>query len=389
MWNPKSQSLLISVLCFVSALSSRATAASNGGKPLLVAVTKDASTSLYTAPLKDGRPLVLDLSSPRISLTCSAGTTNKQGTVTTTLSANATDGKNPLYPVSFPAVATCAPLPPPAAGGAAVGVAGLAPSGQSSSLPAQVARTQKVANKMALCLPSDGKSTSGDSVGVAIFGGGPFFFIPSDRGDFTTMLAGTAPFRRLPESNNNNNNGGSPGYFIPATGIAVEQKQLAVGGPLVIGLSSTTPYTALRPDVYGALVEAWDEAASSSGSSFPAWMQRVPAVAPFERCYNATRLSVSLSRLGYGVPRIDLALAGGDTFSVVGGNSMVQVSADTACLGFVAGGKGQAPAAVLGGFQLENRLLVIDGEKQQIGFTTFLNAIGLSCSNFNFTRAAA
>ncbi|KAG2564841.1 chitinase CLP-like [Panicum virgatum] len=366
MWNPKPQSFLIISLLCMSALSTW-TAASNGGggKPLLAAVTKDASTSLYTAPLKDGRPLVLDLSSPAISLPCDAK--KGKGTVTTTLSANATDGKNPLFPVSFPAVATCA--------AAVVGVAGLAPSGRSS-FPAQVARTQKVANKMALCLPSDGKTTSGDSVGVAIFGGGPLFFIPPDRGDFTAMLAGAARLHGFH---------GSPGYFVFATGIAVEQKQ-AVGGPLAVGLSSTIPYTALRPDVYGPLVKAWDQAAS--GPSFP-WMQRVAAVAPFERCYNSTKLAVSLSRLGYGVPQIDVALEGGASFLVVGGNSMVQVDADTACLGFVRSSKGgQAPAAIIGGFQLENRLLVIDEDKQQLGFTTFLNAIGLSCSNFNFTHAA-
>jgi len=64
-----------------------------------------------------------------------------------------------------------------------------------------------------------------------------------------------------------------------------------------------------------------------------------------------------------------------------------RVNANTACLGFVRAA-GQAPAAVLGGFQMENRLLVLDVEKKQLGFTTFLNGVGLSCSNFNFTLAA-
>ncbi|KAG2612000.1 hypothetical protein PVAP13_4KG256000 [Panicum virgatum] len=251
MWSPK---LFLVSLC-ISALST--CTAAGGGKPLVSAVTKDASTSLYTAPLKDGRPLVLDLSGPVITLTtCSS----KNGTVTT-LSANATDGANPLFPVSFPAAASCGA--PPKLPAAAVGVAGLGPSSQS--FLAQVARTQKVANKLALCLPSDGKTTSGNSVGVAIFGGGPLIF--PDRGDFTTMLAGTAPLRGF---------SGSPGYYV---------------------------------------------------------------------------------------------------------------SANTACLGFVRAA-GQAPAAVLGGFQMENRLLVLDVEKKQLGFTTFLNGVGLSCSNFNFTLAA-
>ncbi|KAM0878215.1 hypothetical protein ACQ4PT_035018 [Festuca glaucescens] len=368
MWNPKPFFIVISI-CFFAL--SKCTSAASGGKPLVTAITKDANTLLYTAPLKDGRPLVVDLSGPAITLACSS----KTGTVTT-LSASATDGANPLFPVSFSATASCASKPP----AGAVGVAGLAPSSQSS-FPAQVARTQKVAKKVALCLPSDGKTTSGNSVGVAIFGGGPLFFVPSDRGDFTTMLAGTAPLRGF---------NGSPGYFFSATGIAVDQKKvpLSVSGRLVVGLSSTIPYTALRADVYAPFVKAFDQAAA--GPNFSPFVSRVAAVAPFERCYNSTKLSVGLSRLGYPVPQIDLLLEGGQTFSVLGANSMVQVKANTACLGFVRmkAARGQAPAAVIGGFQLENHLLVLDEEKKQFGFTTFLGAIGLSCSSFNFTRAA-
>lgn len=369
MWKPSPKPHLLVVLsvCCISALSSTCTAAaSGGGKPLVTAVTKDAATSLYTAPLKAGRPLVLDLTSPVILLTTCA---SKNGTVAT-LSANATDGKNPLYPVSFPAVASCVPRAPYKLPAGAVGVAGLAPSPQS--FPAQVARTQKVATTLALCLPSDGKTTSGNSVGVAIFGGGPLIF--PDRGDFTTMLAGTAPLHPGP--------GRSPGYFVTATAIAVEQGQIGASGPFAVGLSSTIPYTALRPDVYAPFVKAFDLAATAP--NFP-WMSRVAAVAPFERCYDSTKLPPT--RLGYAVPQIDIVLQGGSNFSVLGGNSMVQVNAKTACLGFVQAG-GQAPAAIIGGFQLENHLLVLDQQKRQFGFTTFLNAIGLSCSNFNFTLAA-
>lgn len=367
MRNLKPFFIVISI-CFFAL--SKCTSAGSGGKSLVTAITKDANTLLYTAPLKDGRPLVVDLSGPAITLACSS----KTGTVTR-LSASATDGANPLFPVSFSATASCASKAP----AGAVGVAGLAPSSRSS-FPAQVARTQKVAKKVALCLPSDGKTTSGNSVGVAIFGGGPLFFIPSDRGDFTTMLAGTAPLRGF---------NGSPGYFLSATGITVDRKKVPLSGPLVVGLSSTIPYTALRADVYAPFVKAFDQAAASP--NFSPFVSRVAAVAPFERCYNSTKLSVGLSRLGYPVPQIELLLEGGQSFMVLGANSMVQVNANAACLGFVrmkAAGGQQAPAAVIGGFQLENHLLVLDEEKKQFGFTTYLGAIGLSCSSFNFTRAA-
>ncbi|KAF8760482.1 hypothetical protein HU200_010104 [Digitaria exilis] len=360
MWNPKL--LLVISLC-ISALS--ACTAASGGKPLVTAVTKDASTSLYTAPLKAGHPLLLDLSGPAITLTTC---TSKTGT-TATLSANATNGQNPLFPVSFSAAVSCAQQTGLPAG--AIGTAGLGPSTQS--LTAQVARTQSVANELALCLPSDGKTTTGNSVGVAIFGGGPLIF--PDRGDFTQNLAGTA---RLVGFN------GAPGYYVSASAIAVEQGQIGMSGPFVIELSSTIPYSAFRSDVYAPLVKAFDIAAGGPDFTF---MTRVDSVAPFERCYNSTTLPQT--RLGYFVPQIDLVLSGGN-FSVLGGNSMVQVNANTACLGFVqlkTAGKA-APAAVLGGFQLENRLLVLDNKKHQLGFTTFLNAIGLSCSSFNFTLAA-
>ncbi|CAN6169819.1 unnamed protein product [Urochloa humidicola] len=361
MWNPKPLLLVIS-LC-ISALSP-CTAATDGGKPLVSAVTKDAATSLYTAPLKAGTPLVLDLSGAVISLTtCSSS----NGTVTT-ITANATNGANPLFPVSFPATATCTPRQPNLPAGA-VGSAGLAPSSQS--LLAQVARTQGVAKKLAICLPSDGKTTSGNSVGVVIYGGGPLIF--SDRGDFTMMLAGTAPLVGF---------GGSSGYFVSATGIAMEGTRAGTTGNLVVGLSSTAPYTTLRPDVYAPFVKAFDLAATAP--NFP-WMTRVASVAPFERCYDSTKLPPT--RSGYAVPGIDVILASGSNYTITGGNSMVQVNSNTACLGFVQA-SGQAAAAVLGGFQLENRLLVLDAEKRTFGFTTFLNGVGLSCSNFNFTLAA-
>ncbi|CAD6228292.1 unnamed protein product [Miscanthus lutarioriparius] len=44
----------------------------SGGKPLVTAITKDAATKLYTAPLKDAQPLVLDLSGPLLWSTCAA-----------------------------------------------------------------------------------------------------------------------------------------------------------------------------------------------------------------------------------------------------------------------------------------------------------------------------
>ncbi|KAL5222368.1 hypothetical protein ABZP36_027081 [Zizania latifolia] len=284
----------------------------------------------------------------------------------TGLSANATDGKNPLYPVSFTAVTSCAPeshLEKLPAG--AVGIAGLAPT--RLALQAQVARTQNVANKFALCLPSGGD-------GVAIFGGAPLFLLPPGRPDVTATLAGETPIHR---------NKDLPGYFISATKIAVnhEQVQLYDHGPLVVELSSRTPYTVFRPDVYRAFIDAFDKATAER--------KRVtPPVAPFDLCYDSRELGST--RLGYAVPQIDLVLEGGKNWTVFGGNSMAQVNDNTACLAFLkmTGEKGNPPAVVIGGFQMENNLLVFDDEKARLGFSGLLWGRQTTCSNFNFTLTA-
>ncbi|RCV28964.1 hypothetical protein SETIT_5G445200v2 [Setaria italica] len=405
--------LLAVSLCCLSALLPWCAAASYGGKPLVTAITKDAATKLYTAPLKDGRPLVLDLSGPLIWSTCPpkhpsfechhhvcahahsyhppgcprtghgvaddddpfrckctahpynpiARKSGSGDLTRVTVTANDTDGTNPLRPVSFPAVAACAPhslLAKLPAG--AVGVAGLARS--RVSLPAQAARAQKVANKFALCLPSGGQ-------GVAIFGGGPLFLLPPGRQDVTTTLAGTTPLRRNP---------GHPGYFISAKGIAVNQEKVQQG-PLVVGLSSRIPYTELRSDVYGPVVKAFDKATAER--------KRVtPPVPPFELCYDSRELGST--RLGYAVPQVDLMLESGATWMLFGANSMVQVNDNTACFGFVKMAKEEkgAPAVVIGGFQMENNLLVFDEEKKQLGFSSLLFGRQTTCSNFNFTLGA-
>uniref|UniRef100_A0A0E0CCQ8 Peptidase A1 domain-containing protein n=1 Tax=Oryza meridionalis TaxID=40149 RepID=A0A0E0CCQ8_9ORYZ len=390
--------LLLAVSLCVALASSLpwAAASANGngnGKPLVAAIAKDAATSLYTVPIKDGRPLVLDLAGALVWTSCAAahptlechhhfcmhahsyhppgcphngygradvedpfrckctahpynpfsGESAMADLTRTRLSANATDGKNPLYPVSFAAVTSCAPdslLAKLPAG--AVGVAGLART--RLALQAQVARSQKVANKFALCLPSGG---GGD--GVAIFGGGPLFLLPPGRPDVAATLAGETPLHR---------NKDLPGYFISATKIAVnqEQVQLYTQEPLVVELCTRIPYTALRPDVYRAVVDAFARATAGRKRVTPP----AAAAAPFELCYDSRELGST--RLGYAVPQIDLVLEGGKNWTVFGGNSMAQVSDNTACLAVVKvkGEKGSPPppAAIIGGFQMENNLVV-------------------------------
>ncbi|KAM0839624.1 hypothetical protein ACQ4PT_060191 [Festuca glaucescens] len=433
MWQLKPLLLLIAVL--LGALA--CTVAGDGGMPLVIPITKDADTLLYSvsAPVAENdqitNHLVLDLSGPIIWSTCPdgyvklgctspacmqahrfhppncpqtgygkpdadnphrckctahphnpvSGDTASDDMTEFTTSVNTTDGKNPLKKVSFVVATSCAPesllagLPEND-----VGVVGLGRS--ALALPAQIADTQKVSNKFALCLPSGG------SDGVAIFGGGPLFLLPPGRPDVVATLAGDTPLVK---------HGRSPGYFISADkGIAVNQAQVQLDGigygatPLVVGLSSTTPYTELRSDVYWAFITAFNMSTAERA-------RVTPAVAPFELCYDSTQLGST--RLGYAVPQIDLMLEVGKNWTIFGANSMAQVNDHTACLAFVemkgeheqygyGGGATEAPAVVIGGFQMENNLLVFDEENQRLGFSSLLFGRQTTCSNFNFTMAA-
>ncbi|KAK1660912.1 hypothetical protein QYE76_049071 [Lolium multiflorum] len=153
---------------------------------------------------------------------------------------------------------------------------------------------------------------------------------------------------------------------------------VAAAGPLVVGLSTTITYTQLRADVYSRVIAAFDRALGQTA--------KVAAVAPFELCYDSSKLGSSLS--GYSVPQVDVLLEGGTNLTVVGGNSMAQVNTNTACFAFLKAASSTAgPPVLVGGFQLENRLVAIDNAKQQLSFTGYLPARGFSCSNFNFTKA--
>uniref|UniRef100_A0ACD5XK58 Uncharacterized protein n=2 Tax=Avena sativa TaxID=4498 RepID=A0ACD5XK58_AVESA len=419
MWKPKILLVAVPALCVL------ACTVAGDGMPLVTAITKDAATSLYTAPLMSGTPLVLDLSGPIIWSTCPtghrtldcnnvdcmrahrfhppncphtgfgkpddddpyrckctahphnpvSGDTTSGDLTRAEIFANSSDGKNPLRPVSFTAVTSCAPdslLAKLPAG--AVGVAGLARSGLS--FPGQVARKQSVSSSFALCLPSRG-------TGVAMFGGGTLFLNQVGTPFNTTTLVSYTPLCTYRES---------PGYFMSANkGILVNQAQvpLPMDAPLTIGLSSTVPYAELRPDVYRPFINAWDQAMVWTAKVAP------PPGVPFELCYPSSKLS--LTRFGYFVPDVTLLLDGGGGWTLRGGNTMMWVDGGhIACFAFAQMKEGSktgygghvAPAMVIGTLQMEDNVVVFDEENLRLGFTGILTGRGFSCSNFNFTVPA-
>ncbi|CAM0884792.1 unnamed protein product [Alopecurus aequalis] len=411
------------LLLLVLAVLSLAWPATSKPLPVLVPVTKDTATSLYTIPFYDGANLVLDIAGPLVWSTCQRGempapfpcwsdtcklakaypvagcqaascghdprqdrtcTAYPYNPVTgacaagslvhTRFVANTTDGKNPISQVSVRAVSACgttkkllASLPRGASG-----VAGLADSGLA--LPAQVASSQKVAKKLLICLPQGG--SYGD--GVAILGGGPLYLLQGQP-EYTQSLEYTPLVARK----------GSPAYYVTVKYIDLEDSRvplppraLATGGVM---LGTTVPYTVLRADVYRPFVAAFGKAMAA------VWQNArvVKPVAPFELCYDARTLA--LTRNGYYVPSVTLELHGGKNWTMVGVNSMVNVNGGKACLAFVEmkgvkAGDDKAPAVIIGGFQMENFVLQFDLEKKRLGFLRL--PFYTQCSHFNFTRRA-
>ncbi|XP_020080400.1 basic 7S globulin 2-like [Ananas comosus] len=319
-------------------------------KALVSPITKDPTTSLYTIPIDNRRPSVVDLAGPLIwslcapdhptvacgSKTCAAATEFRPPNCSsntsrppsdlykphcnctaypvnpvtglcapadltlTTVTANATDGKNPKYSIAFSDfISSCSiksllqSLP-----ASASGVVGLGRS--ELSLPQQLSAEAKYANKFALCLPGGG-------IGVAFFGSGPLYLLPpilsaiSDNLQYTSLIK----------------NPTNPGYYIDVEHIAIALKQVPLppdalaldkrgnGG---VALSTVKPYTALRSDIYEPFLKAYSAATTG--------IQRMPATEPFDLCFNSSGLAST--RLGYGVPEIDVMLKGGKNWTVSG-----------------------------------------------------------------------
>ncbi|XP_052140126.1 chitinase CLP-like [Oryza glaberrima] len=355
-------------------------------KPILTRLAKDPSTSLYTASVKNGGgQLVLDLAGPLVWSTCpgkhrtipcgagvcavanrnhrpncpytAAGSNGGDGgrcacsataynpasgqcgygdLTTVQLSANATDGKNPLF---------------------------------------QVAGQLKVEKKFALCLP-----TAGD-VGAAIFGGGPFWLQAAPPQQVSDRLRYT-PLLKNPKNT---------AYYIGVTGVAVNSVQVplppgalslsARQGTGGVAVSTATPYTALRSDIYRPVRDAF--AAATAG------LARAPAAGPFDLCYQKSALPPT--RIGPYTASVDLMLAGGQNWTIVGASAVVEVSQEAACFAFVDMGAAAAPAVdhspavIIGGHQMEDNLVVFDLEKWQFGFSGLLLGTMTRCGNFDFS----
>lgn len=266
----------------------------------------------------------------------------------------------------------------------AKGVRGFAGFGRTeTSLPSVLSNSLKIDKKFAVCLSS--------SKGVVFIGNGPYKMQPSvtisDRLVYTPLLVNpiTTVYPIIDRFPDPAQSGPSMEYFIGVQSVKINSKIVPLSPNLLkidakgnggTKISTVAPYTVLETSIYKSVTKAFTEAISK--------VPRVGPVAPFGTCYKAS--SLGSTRLGPGVPQIELVLGNNVTWTIFGANSMVYLNkSEVACLAFVDGGKKARTSIVIGGHQLEDNLLEFDVGRSRLGFSSTLLGRQTTCANFNFT----
>ncbi|OVA05510.1 Peptidase A1 [Macleaya cordata] len=298
------------------------------------------------------------------------------------VSVQSRDGSNPGPNVTVPQfLFTCAPTF--LLDGLAKGVKGMAGLGRAKiGLPSQFSAFFRFPAKFAICLTS-----STTSKGVIFFGDGPYNMLP--RMEISSNLIYTPLFINPVSTAGAYTEGeASVEYFIGVKSIKINEKHVLLNANLLsinktdgyggTKISTVNPYTVMETSIYNAFADLFIKEAETMNIS------RVASVAPFGVCFS--RENVLSTRVGYAVPTIDLVLQNENVFwRIFGANSVVQVSDDVLCLGFVDGGANPRTSIVIGGYQLEDNLLQFDIARSRLGFSLSLLFRQTTCSNFNFT----
>ncbi|XP_071694464.1 probable aspartic proteinase GIP2 [Rutidosis leptorrhynchoides] len=261
-----------------------------------------------------------------------------------------------------------------------IGLVGLART--QVSLASQVSSSFNIAPKFALCLPSSSENGLGD----IYIGGGPYF-MPPDTQDQSLSLIRT-PLVVNPVSTAPISSEGEPSdeYFIGVKDIEINGKHVSFNSSLLsfdnngVGgtkISTIAPYTILHASIYKRLVKDYVKAAALNK------IKRVTSVAPFGACFDSRTVSKTVT--GPAVPDIDLFMQGNMALvklTLSGSNLMVEAAKNVICLAIIDGGSTPRTSIVLGGHQLENRLLEFDLSTSILGFTPSLLLSNTSCHHF-------
>uniref|UniRef100_J3M706 Peptidase A1 domain-containing protein n=1 Tax=Oryza brachyantha TaxID=4533 RepID=J3M706_ORYBR len=216
--------------------------------------------------------------------------------------------------------------------GLATGATGMASLSRARfALPTQLAKTFGFSRRFALCLPP------ASAAGFVVFGDAPRVFQPGV--DLSKSLIYTPLLvNRVKTAGKYTTGEIGIDYLIGVSGIKVNGRAVplnttlltidknGVGGTM---LSTASPYTVLETSIYRAVVDAF---AAETAAKIP----RAPAVAPFELCYDGSR--VGSTRAGPAVPTIELVLqseGAAASWVVFGANSMVTAKGGALCLAMV------------------------------------------------------
>ncbi|KAB2599552.1 basic 7S globulin [Pyrus ussuriensis x Pyrus communis] len=138
-------------------------------------------------------------------------------------------------------------------------------------------------------------------------------------------------------------------YFINVKSIKINQKVVALNTSMLAidnegyggtKISMVNPYKVLETSIYNAVVNTFVKEVAN--------IPRVKPVTPFGACFSSKNIGVT--RVGPAVPQIDLVLQSECVYwTMFRANSMVYVSNDVLCLGFVDGGERPMTSIVIGG----------------------------------------
>ncbi|OWM74210.1 probable aspartic proteinase GIP2 [Punica granatum] len=249
-----------------------------------------------------------------------------------------------------------------------------------TSLPSKLWSALNLSSKVALCLPSSSKLGHGDMY----IGGGPYYRPFTGSKDFSKSLLVTKllvnPVSTAPISSEGD---ASFEYFVDVRAIKVDYTPVSFNNSLLdIGsngvggtkISTITPYTKLHSSIYKTLMKAFAEAASKKK------IKKTANVAPFGLCYKMK--TIGSTKAGPDVPNIVLVLQSDAQWEIKGANSMVRVSKEVMCLGFVDAGKEVTTSIVIGAHQMEENLLEFDVNSSTFAFSNSLLLQNTSCSHF-------
>ncbi|TKY72118.1 Basic 7S globulin 2 [Spatholobus suberectus] len=223
------------------------------------------------------------------------------------------------------------------------------------TLPIQVSSTFNVPPKFTLCLASSGK-------GELFIGGRPFSSISVSQTGFGSSS--------------------DDEYFVSVNSVTIDDKPVKFRASLLFHdekgnggtkISTVSPYTVLHHSIYKPFVKDFVEAAKARN------IKRVKSVHPFGACFDANTTADRQV-----VPAVNLVMVGrfGEVnYDISGHNSMVEVQNSVLCLAFVDGGKEAKTGVVLGGLQLEDRILEFDLSTSILSFSSSLLVQNKSCSD--------